>query len=202
MTPAKIASANGPPGALSRPDWRPYAQFTAGDLSLEQGYFLQRLRRHLRLAHGWGVVCGLNVVPASAGNRWDFIVCPGYGIGPCGDEILVPSLVRFSLKDLLWTRPLDNRSDRAWIQVEACEDSAAREPAPDADCGCGCGGAPDRISHPADGFRITVAWTQPLEVRNGFDICAGDTPPCPACPETCGLTLASVPVPALNAEGD
>src|SRR5271157_4824648 len=125
MTPAKIAHTTGPPGSLSRPDWRPHGEFTAGDLRLEQSYFLQRLRRHLRLAHGWGIVCGLNVVSANDGNAWDFIVCPGYGISPCGDEILVQSLVRFNLKDLLWTRPLDNRSDRAWIQIEACEDAAA-----------------------------------------------------------------------------
>jgi hypothetical protein len=202
MTPAKIASASGPPGSLSRPDWRPLGEFTADDLRLEQSYFLQRRRRHLRLVHGWGIVCGLNIVSTSNGNAWDFIVCPGYGIGPCGDEILVQSPVRFSLKDLLWTRPLDNRSDRAWIQIEACEDPAASQSAPDAECGCGYGGASARISHPANGVRITIAWTQPLEPRGEFELCSGATPPCTACPETCGLTLASVLVPPSGADGN
>jgi hypothetical protein len=201
MTPANIASANGPPGSLSRPDWRPLGQFSAADLRLEQSYFLQRLRRHLRLVHGWGIVCGLNVVPASNGNPWHFIVCPGYGIGPCGDEILVPSAVRFDLKDFLWTRPLDNRSDRAWIQMVASGGPAGSQSAPGAACGCGCGGGSARISQPASGVRITIAWTQPLEPRGEFDLCSGATPPCPACPETCGLTLASVPVPPSGAEG-
>lgn len=34
------------------------------DLQTEQGYFREKLKLHNRCLHGWGVVCGLEVVPA------------------------------------------------------------------------------------------------------------------------------------------
>ncbi len=194
----------GPPGALARPDWRVGGEFTAGDLRLEQRYLLQRLRRHLRLVHGWGIVCGLNIVPAGEGDGWDLFLCPGYGIGPCGDEILVHKRFRFNLRDYLWTQPVGIQTSRAWISIEASENPVAYEPAPGAECGCGCGDPGDKVSVLADGFRIVVSWTLPHVLPTGIlygnliDVCSGATPPCPACPDTCGLPLASVAVPAAN----
>src|SRR5215467_12359104 len=73
--PDNRSTAKALPGSLARPDWRPDGELTASELGLEQRYFIQRLRRHLRLAHGWGVVCGLRV--AAAGG-WNLYVCPGY----------------------------------------------------------------------------------------------------------------------------
>jgi hypothetical protein len=164
---------------------------------LEQKYRVQRLRRHLRLVHGWGVVCGLNVVAANNGDGWDLFVCPGYGVGPCGDEILVERRFLFNLRDYLWTRPVGVSGKRAWIAIEASAEGAAYEAAPAAGC---CGGAhpSDETSCLADGFRVTVSWTPPVLTSQGFDVCSGATPPCPVCPETCGLPLASVALPPLN----
>jgi hypothetical protein len=34
---------------------------TANDMIADRDYFLQKLRRHNRFLHGWGVVCGLTV---------------------------------------------------------------------------------------------------------------------------------------------
>lgn len=103
-----MTTARGPSGALARPDWWAGSELSASDLRLEQKYFLQRLRRDRRLVHGWGVVCGLNVVSAndtSLNRGWELLVCPGYGVGPCGDEILVETPFPFNLSDYLWTRP-------------------------------------------------------------------------------------------------
>jgi hypothetical protein len=186
------AAAIGPAGALARPDWRTGGELTAAELRLEQKYLLQRLRRHLRLVHGWGVVCGLTVVTANDGDGWDLIICPGYGIGPCGDEILVRTQFRFNLRDYLWTRPIDNLGERAWIGIEAREDTAAYAPAPLPACGCDCGDRPEITSRLTDEFGVVVTWTPPLVYRSEFDVCSGATPPCPACPETCELPLASV----------
>uniref|UniRef100_Q028F5 Uncharacterized protein n=1 Tax=Solibacter usitatus (strain Ellin6076) TaxID=234267 RepID=Q028F5_SOLUE len=182
-------------GALGRPDWRPGGEFTASELRLEQRYFLQRLRRHLRLAHGWGVVCGLNVV--SAGG-WCLTICPGYGIGPCGDEILVESPFRFCIRDYLWTQPVGNQLNRVWIALEAVGQPAAYEPAPQPHCSCGCAGDREEISRLSDGFKVVVLWTPPVLRRVEFDICSDATPPCPQCPEICALTLASVALPASD----
>jgi hypothetical protein len=194
--PTVQSGSDGPPGALARPDWRAGGEITAADLRLEQKYLLQRLRRHLRLVHGWGVVCGLNVVAANGGG-WDLYICPGYGIGPCGDEILIHTPFRFKLRDYLWTQPVGIQTNVAWIAIEATEDAVAYELAPGTDCCGACGDPREKTSRLADGFRVVVSWTPPLLNGGGFDVCSGDSPPCPVCPETCGLPLASVTLPAL-----
>ena len=55
----------------------------AEDMTAEQRYFRERLRRHNRFAHGWGVVCGCDVKPAPLPKKpWRVRVCPGYVLGP------------------------------------------------------------------------------------------------------------------------
>jgi hypothetical protein len=184
----------GPPGALARPDWRPGGEFTAGELRLDQQYRVQRLRRHLRFVHGSGIVCGLNVVSAAdAANPWSLFLCPGYGIGPCGDEIVVARRFPFDLRDYLWTLPLDPVIRQVWIAVEADEIPNALELV--SPCGCGCGEPRYLPSRLADSFRIALYWTTPVINRGVFDFCSGATPPCPACPDACGLIVARVVLP-------
>lgn len=88
-----------------RPRYFPRQLITPDDLTLEQDYFRNKLRRHNRLLHGWGVVCGAKVcvVPVSNSTAnslstasgatsyqpWVVSVTPGYILGPCGDEIII-----------------------------------------------------------------------------------------------------------------
>ena len=58
---------------------------SAGDLQAEQDYVRDRLRRHNRWLHGWGVVGGLAV---SVG-RGEIVVAPGLAIDGLGNEIEV-----------------------------------------------------------------------------------------------------------------
>ena len=102
----------GPPGALARPDWQVGGELTASALELELAYFRQRIRRHLRVIHGWGIICGLNVVPNAHLGGWNLFICPGYGIGPCGDEVFLLKALPFNLRDYLWMRPANSESDR------------------------------------------------------------------------------------------
>jgi hypothetical protein len=102
---------------LERPRYFARQLLTPVDLTLEQQYFRDRLRRHNRLLHGWGVVCGLAVCrvpetddgaqgttaprhshgpdnveawPSGAEPQpWMLRVTSGYALGPYGDEILV-----------------------------------------------------------------------------------------------------------------
>jgi hypothetical protein len=184
-------------GALARPDWRSDGEFTAADLDLDQKYFLQRLRRHDRFTHGWGVICGLNVAPGGCGG-WDLVICPGYGIGPCGEEIFLAAPLPFNLRDYLWTRPVGHRGDQLWILIEATLEPASWEPAPSTNCGCGCGGLSEAPSRFNDGVRVDVVWSEPLRYRGGFNLCSGATPLCPRCPDSCGLPLARVTLPNLD----
>ena len=79
------------------PRYYPRQLITPDDLTLEQDYFRYRLRRHNRLMHGWGVVCGALVcpVPSPAGSNpppfvpWQVQVQTGYILGPYGDEIIL-----------------------------------------------------------------------------------------------------------------
>lgn len=193
-----MTTARGPSGALARPDWWAGSELSASDLRLEQKYFLQRLRRDRRLVHGWGVVCGLNVVSAndtSLNRGWELLVCPGYGVGPCGDEILVETPFPFGGAS---TNSRLGWGNRAWIAVESGPDPAAYEPSPPEPGGCGCGGAPEQISRFTDGLRIVVTWTPSFTSGRGFDVCRGGNPPCPECPPSCALPLAVVTLPSLN----
>lgn len=80
--------------ALERPRYFARQMLTQAELTLEQNYFRDRLRRHNRLLHGWGVVCGANVcaIPKedkSGPEAWKIRVMPGYILGPYGDEIVI-----------------------------------------------------------------------------------------------------------------
>jgi hypothetical protein len=71
---------------------------TADDMTAEQAYFREKLRRHNRYLHGWGVVCGCAVEPyPDATHPWQVRICPGYVITPQGDEILIGAPVNFDL---------------------------------------------------------------------------------------------------------
>lgn len=79
------------------PRYYPRQLITPDDLTLEQNYFRDRMRRHNRLMHGWGVVCGALVCPATTTNTdgttsltpWQVKVQKGYILGPYGDEIIL-----------------------------------------------------------------------------------------------------------------
>lgn len=67
----------------------------AEDFEQEQHYLLEKARRHNRLLHGWGIVCGLLVRPGPAES--EVTVEPGYALDPRGDEILVEDEVTVDL---------------------------------------------------------------------------------------------------------
>jgi hypothetical protein len=84
--------------SLERVRYYPRQLMTADDMRAEQEYFLERMRRHNRFLHGWGIVCGLSVKPAATAEKpWRVVVCPGFALSPEGDEIYVPVEVPFDL---------------------------------------------------------------------------------------------------------
>ncbi len=66
---------------------------TAEDLELEQEYFRERLKRHNRYLHGFGVVFGLEVSKSGG----DVVISPGLAIDCQGNEIVVPEPLKLSL---------------------------------------------------------------------------------------------------------
>ena len=90
---------SGTSGALVRSRYFPRQVVTAADLTADQQYFQRRLRRHNRMLHGFGVVCGLEVVVSLDGNdgRITTALSPGYALSPNGDEIWVPEDVTLEI---------------------------------------------------------------------------------------------------------
>jgi hypothetical protein len=89
---------------LERPRYFPRQLISDTELTQEQNYFRDKLRRHNRLLHGWGVVCGALVCPYvkdAAKNElepWKVVVHPGYILGPYGDEIVIGCQRVFDLR--------------------------------------------------------------------------------------------------------
>lgn len=71
---------------MERLRYFPRQLLTADDMRTEQDYFRDKMRRHNLMLHGWGVVCGLQVLPAGPQG---VEVRAGYALGPFGDEIHV-----------------------------------------------------------------------------------------------------------------
>jgi hypothetical protein len=193
-------------GALQRPRYAAGISLAAHDLRTEQRYRLQRLRRHHRYLHGWGVVCGLRVVPARDPARpWAVQVCPGYAMGPYADEIEVQTLAAVDVRDYLWRRPHDAHDAAghpvrvAYIGIRYAEQQG--RPVPRQPPGCRCAETIYELSRIQDGFQVDVLWQLPEpDDAGGFDVCEPGLAPCPECPESPYVVLASITLPA--SEGD
>ncbi len=76
---------------LTRPSFFTGQLLDAAALQAEQDYHREKLRRHNRRLHGFGVVSGLgvHVETTSDPDGGRIIVDPGYAIDACGEEIAV-----------------------------------------------------------------------------------------------------------------
>jgi hypothetical protein len=87
----------------SRPEYIAGSNFSAGALTTEQQARREHGRLHNRFLHGWGVVCGLQVVPAGdPAMPWAIRICPGYAVSPCGDEIDLRCAVVVNIAEWIW----------------------------------------------------------------------------------------------------
>jgi hypothetical protein len=141
----------------------PRQLLTADDMRIEQEYFRDKQRRHNRFLHGWGIVCGLEVKPNSIGGPLAVHICPGYALGPCGDEIYVPEPVPFDLGECI-RRPADPCSPQnaiakadgppATIVVSIRYAECPTRPLRTLPAGCGCDDTACEYSRIRDGFEI------------------------------------------------
>lgn len=210
---------------LERVRYYPRQLITADDMTSEQEYFRQRDRRHNRLLHGWGVVCGLSVEPAAdATHPWMVRVCPGYAVGPQGDEISVPDKVLFDLA----SGACDHEPCKPWPCPPSASGSAGRVSPPvylairHAECdsrpvrvhplGCGCDEMSCEYSRVRDDFELKLlpelpeshvkqaaldaAWLATLQQwAANPQPNAFPVPPCAACPEDPWVVIARINLP-------
>jgi hypothetical protein len=155
---------------LERLRYFPRQLLTADDMRVEQEYFREKARRHNRFLHGWGVVCGCTIEPVTDAKSWQVRVCPGYAVGPQGDEIWIddcidvdlltgahdqPCAVRWPCPPLE-SPPAAERDRRitAYIAVRYAECSS--RPVRIHPAGCGCDETGCEYSRTRDSFEIKV----------------------------------------------
>lgn len=143
----------------------------APDLTQDQIYFREKLRRHNRLLHGWGIVCGARV---RVGDKpGTVLVEPGYVLGPFGDEIVIGDLVEVDVTtqnlagdavsgcaapdpwcaDVTIARP-DGRP--VYLAIAYAEYSCRPVNVSASGCGCGCEADSCEYSRIRDSWRIRV----------------------------------------------
>ena len=193
---------------LERVNYFPRMLIGVSEMDTEQKYFLDKLRRHNRFLHGWGVVCGLKVAPVPTRQApWRVCIGPGYALGPYGDEIYVPEPgVMLDLHqcgpgaitdpcepDLLRKRA-NAANGTLFVAIKYAECVARPVRAEPASCACEedvC-----EYSRIRDSFEIGCLSEQPSSPKV-YTLCdyEKELPSCPPCPEDPWVVLAEVTVP-------
>ena len=186
---------------------------TAEDMNTERDYFSQKLRRHNRFLHGWGVVCGLAVKAAPlVATPWRVQVGSGYALGPHGDEIFVADPVYFDLAACLSggiTSPCEpnvllpgaaGMSTTVYLAIKYSECLA--RPVQVAYSGCGCDDDPCQYSRICDSFQIQclpqLPEQPPVFQISLCDIWNGLLAPCPPCATNPWVILAKIVLPSSS----
>lgn len=189
-----------------RAHYFPQQLVTAELLTCEQNYHREKRRLHNRLLHGWGIICGLEVKPPASATDLVVTVCPGYALSPQGDEIFVPTEVRFDLANWLKNANADHSSPCApaapgtvdplkpfylAIQYAECGSHPVRVPA----MGCGCDETGCEYSRTREGFELLCLENLPDSYSidpSSPVIGSGRVIPCPAPADFSWLVLATV----------
>src|SRR5262245_11158982 len=148
---------------LCRPRWFAGQLITEEDLNRLDHYIIGKNKLHNRYLHGWGVVCGLEVLCHPCEGF--VLVKSGYALSPCGDDIVmcrdeavnVCGLIKKCRDDIqrqwdcepAWPQPQpDCEQDQPWV-LYLCYDekpsrgiTALRGGSSAACCSrCSCGGS-------------------------------------------------------------
>lgn len=189
-------------GPQTRPQWKAGGYLTSAGCALEQNYRLQKLRRHNREMHGWGVVCGLWVVPAADGpHPWSVQICPGYAIGPYGDEMELVQPARVNVEDFLWFQPsfftgIAFFQSVAYVAVQYQDwtDDLTLVPNPP----CSCDDPAYVEGRTGDGYQAGVIWptrTWSRRTRLLPTLCLPESQQCPPCTDRPWVVLAAITLP-------
>lgn len=206
---------------LERTRFFPRQLVTPEDLTQDQVYFQEKSRRHNRMLHGWGVVCGA-CVRKGKGNC-EVIVEPGYLLGPWGDDIVIPNdhvvdVCKARVKEQLGCcdpAPLDPWCDdddgdcpqgTMYLAIKYAECQSRPVRAHQSGCGCGCDESACEYSRIRDGYAIALlpelppTYSTPMRQPTWAELlpsCIGRlrrVKPCPPCPESPWVILADITV--------
>lgn len=203
---APIPSCASDTSGLERVNYFPRQIMTVEDMVTEAEYFREKLRRHNRYLHGWGVVCGLDVTAATATAPATVSISGGYALGPYGDEIYVAESVTLDLSrcgpgattdpcepDLLHSRPGVGATIFVAIRYSQC----LAKPVRAMPAGCACEEEDCEYSRVRDSFEISCLSELPQD-QEPSSLCdlRGKPVPCPPPPPVSPwVVLATVTLP-------
>lgn len=213
----RICDGNAP--GLERTRFFPRQLVTPDDLTQDQIYFRDKHRRHNRMLHGWGVVCGARVKGSK--EKCQVVVEHGYILGPYGDEIVIPEDITFDLckedpdgnvfsacgePSDPWCR--DVRADRRPNQIyylAICYEECRTRPVTAHAGECGCSEPGCEYSRVRDSFSLKVLSElpsshrdmQPPNLAQLFRCTQGRA--CPPCPQEPWVILADLTLAADGA---
>jgi hypothetical protein len=194
-------------GGAERTRFYPRQLVSSDDLTQDQQYFRDKHRRHNRMLHGWGIVCG-TCVRRSPLNPCVVSIDPGYILGPYGDEIVIPEAVPFDVckwgvaeqvgccppdRDPWCAEPKGNCPEGRFYLAVRYEECPSR-PVRTGGCGCGCEGDECEHSRIRESFALRVLTELPAGYSTPMrppalsalipcqDRVARACPPCPTDP--------------------
>jgi hypothetical protein len=206
---------------MERLRYFPRQLLTADDMRAEQEYFREKARRHNRYLHGWGVVCGCTIEPVDASATPKVRVCPGYAVGPQGDEIFIDRCIEFDLKTgeseqpctVRWPCPPTGEvvvnDNRATVYIAVRYAECMSRPVRVHPAGCGCDETGCEYSRVRDSYEIKVlrelpqshvkakkddeAWCATvMQAEEPRRLHTFPVPPCPECETEPWVVLATV----------
>lgn len=200
---------------LERPRYFPRQLMTPDELTLEQQFFLDKMRRHNRLLHGWGVVCGAQVRQKMDKDGdpvpWTLEISAGSILDQVGNEIVIPKKIIYHLQkesvsghykngDDPWCSdvPIDRPVGKTWY-LAVCYEECERRPVRVMPAGCGCDDTDCENSRIRESFRIAALDYLPPSYE-GLEFtpepqqfnpwACNDS--CPSCPEDPCVVLAAI----------
>jgi hypothetical protein len=199
-------------GLLERPRYFPRQLITPAEMTLEQNYFRDKMRRHNRLLHGWGVVCGAKVCLSpkpdkSDAEPWKVAAHPGYILDPFGNEIMIDRerVVDLRTEGLISVcgEPAGEVADPWCSDVFVRRKEVLTRPVRVQPAGCGCGDTQCEFSRFCDGYEIGVLNRCPESHENPppldlQELVTGRLLDCHECPTDPWVVLAKV---RLNSDG-
>lgn len=202
-------------GYLERPRYFAGQLLTPAEMTLEQTYFRNKSRRHNRLMHGWGVICGAIVCvvqnPDGSGPEpWVVKVTPGAALDASGNEIIIdkertidlrtPGATGCSGENPVeqvdpWCSQvfIDRQGGTVFVAVKYKEITC--RPIKVQPNGCGCNDSECQYSRLRDGYEFGVLDECPDEGAvppNIEDLIKGGNPQCQNCEDGPWVVLAEV----------
>jgi hypothetical protein len=202
-------------GALERTRFYPRQLVAPDDLTQDQVYFREKHKRHNRLLHGWGIVCGACV--RRGRGSCEVIVEPGYILGPYGDEIVIDREFTVDVCKLgtgeqdgccetpgdPWCSDVRVSCPKGRVYLAVRYDECLTKPVkhPGGGCGCGCDDDACEYSRVRDSYSVAVLtqlpapYTTPMRQPSITAIypCRTRTARgCPPCPPEPWVVLADI----------